>query len=749
MIKPLTIPKELPADSALSFDFLRKEGIKHIQQLAGNIWTDHNTHDPGITILEQLCYAITDLSYRIDNNIKDIIGRDDSSSYRDLYSPASILTTSPVTIQDIRKIVIDVKGVKNAWVEKVMDQEFPAPWNNEVSQENLGKSIIKGLYRIEFEKEESADVNTNLTADVRARLRACRSICEDYNEIILLNSQPIRLHGRIEIGQVEDMDQFVANILFRVAAHISPKIPSYSLREMLDMGESIDDIFDGPALNHGFIRNEDLEKGTRKHELHTSDLIREIMDESEVQAVNQFSLSTGSENIEDWVLALDHSKTPNLQLRKSLESLSFVKQGIEVSVDPSRVERLFYDKRNQEQYLKLPENERDIIISETNDQELEQYYSIQNEFPSNYAIGSASLPASAPAHRKAQANQLKGYLMFFDQLLANYFSQIAHFKDLMSYESNDKKTYFRQSLIDVQPELEYLLVNAEGYQNYLKGNGEAKHPDYVRKNKFLNHLLARFSETFTAYAMLLQDPVQRQNQSSAEDLINVKSNFLKNYPELSANRGNGLNYSVDFSLKNNISGLEKRIASKIGIEDFSRVNLGDGDAEGFHMVEHILLRSLPIEDESWKDDLRYWVFTSPIKAFDEVSDSANTLCMISGHGLSTDDVIEIHGSEFYDGVHRVHNVTDNSVEIAIPFQGSTQGRWLFKNSTDPYSLQLTFMLPAWVERYQSQNFKRFIENTIREESPVHVRCHIQWLELEEMKAFDQAYFEFLSALSQQ
>ena len=40
---------------------LREMGIEEIQKLSGKIWTDFNLHDPGVTILEQLCYALTDL----------------------------------------------------------------------------------------------------------------------------------------------------------------------------------------------------------------------------------------------------------------------------------------------------------------------------------------------------------------------------------------------------------------------------------------------------------------------------------------------------------------------------------------------------------------------------------------------------------------------------------------------------------------------------------------------------------------
>ena len=32
-----------------------------LQELCGETWTDYNLHDPGVSILEQLCYGLTDL----------------------------------------------------------------------------------------------------------------------------------------------------------------------------------------------------------------------------------------------------------------------------------------------------------------------------------------------------------------------------------------------------------------------------------------------------------------------------------------------------------------------------------------------------------------------------------------------------------------------------------------------------------------------------------------------------------------
>ena len=64
MPTPLTLTTAPLEHPAMDYAFLRQEGIRHLERLAGPLWTDFNAHDPGITILEQLCYALTDLAYR-------------------------------------------------------------------------------------------------------------------------------------------------------------------------------------------------------------------------------------------------------------------------------------------------------------------------------------------------------------------------------------------------------------------------------------------------------------------------------------------------------------------------------------------------------------------------------------------------------------------------------------------------------------------------------------------------------------
>ncbi|WP_299218747.1 hypothetical protein [uncultured Aquimarina sp.] len=814
----ITIPREVPQDSALSYEFLRAEGMQLIQKMAGDTWTDHNIHDPGITILEQVCYAITDLAYRMDYDIQDIIGSDTTSTYENLYSPATILTTNPVTVLDIRKVAIDVDGVKNAWIEKVTQKRV-----GEISEAD---STPIGLYRVFIEKDGLFDIpGSTIIKDVKERLYGCRTICEDFEEIKLLDTQGIRLHGVIEIADtVDDVNEMVANILYRVGTHFSPRIPFYTLQQQLEKGKSTDEIFDGPRLLNGFIDDQDLLQNYRKEELQTSDVIKEIMDQTEVLAIDKIALATGTNTVKNWLLPLDTSKTPILDIEGTLSQLSFTSKGLAVGIDTERIKTLYNQKRVESVSRAVSGKELDMIMPETQAQQLENYDSIQNQFPANYGIGEIGLPDSATPERKAQAKQLSGYLLFFEQTLANYFSQLAHFKKLMSFDGEDTRTYWNQSLLECVPGASEVIGSKENYEAYLSEMTNDANAGLLRKNKFQNHLLARFAEKFTGYGMVLKDLTDNES-STDKKLIKDKARFLKEYPVVSACRAKAYDTTKDFWDTRNISGLEKRIALKIGIEDYSRRNLGDANTAGMHMVEHILLRPrkkypysftatyIPLQIERFevaiteeftrciaKDhtlepgeeiritgnaqfegtyivlaigedffeieapfqesetgglfqrtpDIRYYLQSVCINSIETSSTTSDHIfCNIGKHTLQVGDKIEITGTKNYNGEHSIVSISEEGFEIAVPFiEEETTGRWMSTvDPKDPYSLQLTFALPAWIAQYQDEDFKKFIALTIREETPAHIKTNIQWLDQEEMQRFDYAYHRFLEEIN--
>jgi hypothetical protein len=218
------------------------------------------------------------------------------------------------------------------------------------------------------------------------------------------------------------------------------------------------------------------------------------------------------------------------------------------------------------------------------DRHIASYHSLQHQFPENYGIGVTGLPESATPQRKAQAQQLKAYLLFFDQLLANYFAQLAHVRDLFSFTANSGTTYFAQALTDPDLNLDKLRRQPEEYEARLAqitenpDNGAVDSLRNDRRNRFLNHLLARFAERFTDFSLIVYGSLHSLQEG--DTVAAHKQAFLRDYIEISRRRGSAFNYLQPLDDANR-SGLEKRIQHQLGMTN-----------ERFYMVEHILLRPL-------------------------------------------------------------------------------------------------------------------------------------------------------------
>lgn len=183
MQESITISKAKPVSPAMDFELLRKEAIAYIQRISGNVWTDYNAHDPGITILEVLCYAITDLSYRSNKPIQDLLAEESGSLAGQFFKASQILPGKALTIEDYRKLLMDVEvveesglekifaGVKNAWITLRESNEIPVFLDRKekklaykpfpASEKSLQMGILYDVL-LEFDTvEELGDLNEN------------------------------------------------------------------------------------------------------------------------------------------------------------------------------------------------------------------------------------------------------------------------------------------------------------------------------------------------------------------------------------------------------------------------------------------------------------------------------------------------------------------------------------------------------------------------------------------------------------
>ena len=81
MSEPVTISSAPPARISMDYSALRESGMELIRRWASESWTDHNVHDPGITILEACSYAMTELGLRLQLDVADLL-RSGESTWR-------------------------------------------------------------------------------------------------------------------------------------------------------------------------------------------------------------------------------------------------------------------------------------------------------------------------------------------------------------------------------------------------------------------------------------------------------------------------------------------------------------------------------------------------------------------------------------------------------------------------------------------------------------------------------------------
>lgn len=343
-------------------------------------------------------------------------------------------------------------------------------------------------------------------------------------------------------------------------------------------------LFEGPLLKHGFIDEEELIKADRRSSIHVTDLIHIIMDIPGVKAVKSIQIankpqdnasgSIASKSVR-WCLelAVDEYYVP--RLNTELSKITYYKEELPFRANREKVEDLLQAYKAGERKQKIYYPKMDFDLPQGNFRNPGEYESIQNDFPLVYGITEAGmLPKSQGRPTLPQVQQLKAYLMVFEQLLVNYLSQLANVKHLFSIDNSTDEfgnplidaTYFSQSLENLTPDGAVLWKDLVALEPTVKEITESVEDFQLRRNRFLDHLLARFAEQFTDYGLLALRLNPAEGQAR---LIEDKMAFLNAYPKISSERGKGFDYKIGdhFWHRKNLSGLENRIQGLMGIRE--------------------------------------------------------------------------------------------------------------------------------------------------------------------------------------
>lgn len=991
MADPDTIDKNPKLKPDQDYTGLRKSGLEYIQELGSAIWTDYNEHDPGITILEALCFAITELGYRTSIPMADLLAGTDGKIIQDaytLFSAKKILTQSPLNIDDYRKMLIDIIGISNAWLfhhshykddsnNVVQTGEVPvwADCENDMlkTAQPSGQShqvYLRGLYKVFLDLDDDpqlgdlnnseivlpnpavvssgsppittpviaglvsliidfpvwnanlslfvADlsdssiiltavgtpvqvgtdnawtlpiaisvtpaVNFNVTVSIGLqaadqtiatqdiadffnntdfcklllniylkkiqkvngimkeairKLETNRNLCEDFVSIEIIKDEEIAFCFDIDVAADADMVEVQARVYFAIDQYLNQPVNFYLLSEMVAKGFTVDEIFDGPRMHHGFIDTQELENTPLQKKIYASEIISKLMDIASVLAVRNFRMTAygddgkaiADEIGQEWCITALNWHKPILSETKS--KITFYKNQFPYLANTAQTDALLDQFLALAQRNKLTGKADDLQAVIGNYFPLDHYSSVEYLFPMTYRIGNYELPPPITDERMAQTRQLKAYLLFFDQLLADFLSQLKNAKELFS--TNDiKHTYYAQYIDGISDidniyrntsdgTLKTLLANQDstigppadpnlppdppnGWEKLYETNGT--YTD--RRNRFLDHLMARFAESFNDYVFLiytLNYDTQEETKIDSTDLIKNKIKFLQDYPTLSYRRDRAYDYypqNVDYSMgklwdTDNVSGLEEKLCLLGGFSD-DPPSPGGEIKRSYYRRNLYSLGKYAITPDPTANPLGPFKFA--------YTAGANQLTSISPY-LTTADLIAVLpqfvtyllAEEYYSiekvssspvlwrifvvdekgkqlaqsGTFSTKKAASSAVQTFITeFDKETdvEGLHLVEHillrpreadynlapvclddccdtcgEDDPYSFRMSIVLPYWPLHMRSMAFRDYFERIVRREIPAHTMVKICWVDDVSMFNFEAVYKNWLTDLA--
>ena len=971
MTQTLTISRKAPESKAKDFEFLKDQALRYIQLVAGNHWTDYNPHDPGITLLEQLCYAINDLANRTSFDMQDLLAEENGKQgeQKHFFTAREILTCNPVSMDDFRRVMIDTPGIKNAWLEPKIEDNFysdgPAFYHDQKEKGLLYKGPqgpesdtellnLNGLYDVllEFENhpdfgdlnsnsinaiidirddddlsrhlkiavnaefpywddpifpnkdiselsqlerealihrlllhledidltiyEKSQDLKINISVDqdqgrpqvtisiidkqsgeqvpdlqvksrnelelrlsniastyldkvhtirnvvkqVSHRLHQHRNLCEDFINFKSLKVKQIALCLKVELKHNAVPAEVHAKLYHAVEHFLAPQLKWSTLEELMARRVPTDKIFEGPALNSGFLTEEELAVSDRRKMLYVSDLINVISDIPGIEFLSEIEIGVKEgktykeqEDGDVWHIKIEENAEdfyiPRLNLDHS--NVRFYKNHIPLSTSRDDVDQIMLELKAEMASEATGAN--DIALPKGKARNVADYPSIQYDFPSTYGIGHHGVAPTETDERKAKARQLKAYLLIFEQVLANYLAQLQNINRLFSLDTDIDHSYFTQNLYDV-PEVASVLKDfMDGIELPLDGSEpdlgifKTKWKDFMkdldnqymvklqeitegqknlpggikgsvfndRRNRFLDHLMARFGEQIDDYANIIHSI---DLDTPETQLIKDKSNLLKDYPTISANRSKAFNYQSELNTNTQqVSGLELRIARLLGIDLFN-LSGSDGSFEQYKdedgkyrfkirngKKEVVLAGTVGFNELHELNEQRRKVFEAARK-----KKNYQKKTHISGkfyfNLLDDKEQIIARSQKYYDkveqGIEEIFQVTedlrkldeklliiehillrpkvrekDELLPVYFPEESSAGEAECCTGGHDPYSFVISVVLPSWPKRFRNLDFRRLVERKIREETPAHIYPRICWVDMADMAQLEK------------
>lgn len=596
----------VPADmwTQIHFDTLWENVEKTLTSLAGQVWTDLNEHDPGVTLLQALTYNVADLGYRHTHPLADLLTlKEDDRELRQsddqrrifprTFGPDWALTCTPITPDDYRRAILDLRSNNRETpcllfadaqlVKEPLNQTYTYQYNEATRQyqfnaeagepvDGVSKLYLLGGYQLSVAC--SRDVTRDDAQEVLSRfLETNRNLCEQVREIIWLTSQPIDVRIDIELAddcQENDAVRVMAELYQRVDDWVSPTPTRASAETLLAQGAIAEAIYEGPRLQYGWIAQMPPSVDfTKEREIDISGLAPSLQSIRGVARLTRLQIGEQS----TWTAKIEPKAYPVAwddrdPLSKLLQSVNLFKRG-----RLQKIKESVLVKAVKAMQPAVIENQHDgLPIGRARS---DAYRPASDRIPPCYGLQDNPSQLHGLDENKIRLQHLYQFFLPFEQWISAGVNQLANVAKILAFD--------RYTLKEAAPSLVWGFM-----WPYVKGSRLDTLHEASKNQALLYISLTAFDtnkeldiiDKLLRYFGAQRAPRVLSDEISPDDFIRVQQGYLEQFCTLVYNRAN---IQID-----KVSALQKRIAARLGMgsELFNKAAGKKNLPSSFYLIEY-------------------------------------------------------------------------------------------------------------------------------------------------------------------
>lgn len=740
---------------------LQQKTLNELQRLSGEVWTDYNTHDPGVTIADIANYALTEIDYKLGFKLQDYLtdakGHFTPEQYG-LFLSEQVYPTTPVTTDDYRKILL---------------AEIPQLDNVDV----IVHDKAQGTYDIKLYLSPFFKSSDDIAKRVRKLYHAHRNICENLHEISFPQLTELDFHSELDIHPGVDATSVVVQIYWHIIYYLSGSIRMEYQDRQLNSDLPLEVWMDGTHTNSRVIIPRQKETEQELYNILTHVEGVKSFKTCYLVKKNKRNFPASGKTKNETVSDFKDGYSIFIPRYQNELNIKICIEGTPMSVNMERfieeLQALYFSEKSNRLHPTTKDNSpgysRSLIPVGTF-RDIYAHRSIIKDFPECYRI---EMNKEASPNGSIRGS-FEAYLQFFDWIIQRGLQEAGSLKDLLSI-TPDSTVFTRMDV-------------------YSPGMPPRK-KDYDPYARNVTRLKIAYLDLLDHFYGVDSNPAWMKDLSyygeTDEDFIKRRMNFLCQVASVTRNRSRAWNIYGENSVEA-IPTIKAYISLLLGLNMDEDVSIGN-----VLPSHNLILLGDDEENKKARDRLNSMLVDEKMLDVANIESIPYEVSELSGdvklqkfqtirHELMIFNTNFISGGLFRTGINisNYKTVVLDRREYLLAFWNEEDRNWFnlgrsnskatlrsWANILSCYLQELnkqceafylvehnlflpaepfkiSIVLPNWTARFNSSRFRDIFQQLVEELLPAHVSCEFYWLDVSYMQYFEKSYQDWCKAISE-